>query len=127
MLFDEGNLLFARGDCAGRVSNLSGNGYLAHAIRNRKASTIEAKAIEPEGVQRYLESKFGDDLKAVRDAMTALAESLKPEKLRDDAFALYARFRPNIPEGLSGWGAKGELDHAFIRRMALARDSNRIA
>jgi hypothetical protein len=30
------------------------------------------------------------------------------------AFSLYERFRPVIPEGVRGWGAKGELDLDLI-------------
>lgn len=31
------------------------------------------------------------------------------------AYALYERFRPNIPPGRKGWGVKGELDLELIR------------
>jgi hypothetical protein len=30
----------------------------------------------------------------------------------------YEQFRPKIPEGVSGWGAKGELDWVLIRQLA---------
>jgi len=62
-------------------------------------AVIRAKAIEPKGVQDYLESKFGNDLIAVRAAMSALAKRLKPEELQREAFSLYEQFRPKIPEG----------------------------
>src|SRR6266446_804030 len=45
-------------------------------------AVIGGKAIESAGVQRYLESKFGDDLVAVRAAMSALAKRFKPEQLQ---------------------------------------------
>jgi len=34
--------------------------------------------------------------------------------LADQAFGLYERFRPAIPEGVRGWGVKGELDLGVI-------------
>jgi hypothetical protein len=65
--------------------------------------------IEPDSVRRYLEGKFGDDLAAVRKAMTKLARAYKPKELAEAAYPLYERFRPDIPEGQKGWGAKGIL------------------
>jgi len=68
------------------------------------------KPIAAEAVERYLESKFGPELEAVRMAMKALARSFKPAELAAAAFSLYERFRPEIPAGVRGWGAAGELD-----------------
>jgi hypothetical protein len=72
----------------------------------------------PESTQVYLESKFGEHLALVRGAMEELAQSMKPDVLAARAFALYAQFRPQIPEGVKGWGAKGELDTNIIRSLA---------
>jgi hypothetical protein len=80
-------------------------------------AVIKAKPIEPEGVERYLESKFGDALRDVRKAMTKLVNALKPDELAEKGFGLYEQFRPVIPEGVSGWGAKGELDLEQIRKL----------
>ena len=44
-------------------------------------AVMKSKPIEPEGVERYLESKFGDALAEVRKAMTQLANALKPDEL----------------------------------------------
>jgi hypothetical protein len=74
--------------------------------------------IDPDSVRRYLESKFGDDLKAVWSAMTKLAGAFKPGELAHNAYPLYERFRPAIPEGVKGWGAKGELDLGLVKRLA---------
>jgi hypothetical protein len=76
------------------------------------------RPIEPAGVERYLEGKFGEALESVRRAMEALAKSLKPAELAVKAFTLYERFRPEIPEGVRGWGAKGELSLDRIRELA---------
>lgn len=75
------------------------------------------KPIEPGGVERYLEEKFGEAFQTVRKAMQVLAKSLKPDELAVRAYALYERFRPAIPSGVRGWGAKGELDLELIRSL----------
>jgi hypothetical protein len=82
-------------------------------------AVIKSKPIEPEGVERYLESKFGDALLKVREAMRKLANTLKPDELAHKGFGLYEQFRPQIPDGLSGWGAKGELDIGLISELAI--------
>ena len=74
--------------------------------------------IDPDSVRRYLEEKFGDDLKAVRSAMQKLAKAYKLQQLAHDAYRLYERFRPAIPAGKKGWGAKGDLDLGLIGRLA---------
>src|SRR5262249_28391283 len=73
---------------------------------------------KPETVVRYLEGKFGDALKDAREAMTVLAKSLPKGELEATAFSLYEAFRPEIPRGTRGWGAKGVLDLAQVRAMA---------
>ena len=65
-------------------------------------AVIESKPIEPEGVERYLECKFGDALAEVRKAMTELANALKPDELAQRGLGLYEQFRPVIPEGVRG-------------------------
>jgi hypothetical protein len=79
------------------------------------------RPIEPGGVERYLEGKFGTDLKAVRAAMRNLAKSYKPKELAAIAYPLYERFRPAIPEGVRGWGARGVLDLKSMGRLAKAK------
>jgi len=74
--------------------------------------------IEPDGVRQYLMSKFGDDLRVVRGAIQRLAKSFKPKELAEAAFRLYERFRPAIPGGVKGWGAKGNLDVEVIEGLA---------
>jgi hypothetical protein len=81
-------------------------------------ATQRGKAIDPDSVQRYLEDKFGDDLDAVRSAMEKLAEVYKPKELAEQCYRLYEQFRPAIPSGTKGWGAKGDLDLVLIARLA---------
>jgi hypothetical protein len=81
-------------------------------------AVIKGKPIEPESIERYLESKFGQSLKAARVAMQDLAKAFRPDELSRNAFSLYESFRPSIPEGATGWGAKGTLDIDSIRLLA---------
>jgi hypothetical protein len=76
------------------------------------------KPIDPGGVERYLEGKFGDAFPDVREAMRALVKAFKPDRLAQESFRLYEEFRPRIPEGVAGWGAKGELDLNRVRALA---------
>lgn len=76
------------------------------------------KPSSPEGVQRYLEGKFGDDLERANSAMAKLAGSMPPQKLAAAAYKLYEEFRPSVPAGVSGWGAKGKLNLDAIKKLA---------
>jgi hypothetical protein len=78
----------------------------------------KGKPASAESAKRYLESKFGEALEDARDAMTALARSLPKGGLETSAFSLYEAFRPSIPPGTRGWGAKGVLDLGRIRALA---------
>ena len=80
-------------------------------------AVVKSKPIEPEGVERYLEGKFGDALPKARKAMEGLANALDPEELAQRGFSLYEQFRPKIPDGVSGWGATGELDLELVRKL----------
>jgi hypothetical protein len=79
------------------------------------------RPISPESVKTYLQSKFGDALDEVYDAMKGLAKSLTPSELAEKAYHLYERFRPEIPPGKRGWGASGKLDLEGIRKMAQSK------
>lgn len=81
-------------------------------------AVVKGRPVDPQAVAAYLETKFGDALRDVRRAMELLARSRRPEELADQAYALYERFRPAIPPGRRGWGAKGDLDLSLIRSLA---------
>jgi len=76
------------------------------------------RPISPDSVERYLHGKFGESFDRVRRVMTELARSLPPGVLADRAYALYERFRPEIPPGVRGWGAAGILDLNVVARLA---------
>ena len=42
--------------------------------------------------------------------MRRLARSMPARELAKRAYALYEEFRPEIPAGVCGWGAVGDLD-----------------
>ena len=81
----------------------------------------DGKADSPEAVERYLASKFGESLAAARTAMKALAAAFSRDELATKAYALYEKFRPSVPAGTTGWGAKGTLDLAAIAKLAPRR------
>ena len=75
------------------------------------------RAESPAAVERYLEQKFGASLPEVTAAMRSLARAFKPDRLATIGFSLYEQFRPEIPPGVRGWGAKGRLDLDRIREL----------
>lgn len=78
----------------------------------------KGELVKPESVARYLKSKFGDALDAVRAEMERLASRFPPEQLSHEGFHLYEQFRPEVPPDERGWGAKGVLDVGKIRGLA---------
>ena len=81
-------------------------------------ASIKGEAIHAGSVETYLKQKFKDDLDDTRAAMEKLAKAYTPKQLEGKAYDLYEKFRPEIPEGTKGWGAKGELDLTYIRSLA---------
>jgi hypothetical protein len=81
----------------------------------------DGKPMTAESVERYLAGKFETSLDAVREAFEALAASLPPGDLAARAFSLYESFRPEIPAGTRGWGAKGVLDLERVRALGAKR------
>ena len=81
-------------------------------------AAIKGEPIHAGSVESYLQKKFGDDLDEARAAMEKLAKAYTPKQLENKAYDLYEKFRPKIPEGTKGWGAKGELDLDYIRSLA---------
>ena len=79
-----------------------------------RAST-HGKAMIPESVEKYLAGKFGSHLDEASSAMIALARSIPVPEINRRAFGLYTKFRPEVPEGVEGWGAAGALSLDAIR------------
>ena len=89
-----------------------------HTDEGLRAVGKDQKPVEPASVEKYLKSKYGEALPAARAAMQKLAKSRPPEVLAEEAFHLYEAFRPGVPAGESGWGAKGMLSLKKIEGMA---------
>jgi hypothetical protein len=97
---------------------LCGRGIPAKNTDDGIRAVVKDKPVDPAGVQQYLKKKFGEDLDRVKEAMRDLAESFESEGLASRAYSLYEKFRPVIPRGKRGWGAKGDLDLDLIRSLA---------
>ena len=97
---------------------LLGRGIPAVKTPQGLRAAEKGKPIHAESVQTYLEQKFKEDLEEARKAMKKLAKAYPPKQLESKAYGLYEKFRPEIPEGKKGWGAKGELDLDYIRSLA---------
>lgn len=81
-------------------------------------ATTHGKAMSPPSVEKYIAGKFGTHLEEARAAMIALAKSIPASEINRHAFGLYTKFRPEIPEGVEGWGASGALSLDAIRQAA---------
>jgi hypothetical protein len=101
-----------------RMAELLGRAVPTVDTDDGPRATSKGDPIDPKSVQRYLEGKFRENLADVRAAMEDLANSFEPDELEDEAYGLYERFRPNVPEGTRGWGAAGELHLDLIRSLA---------
>jgi hypothetical protein len=97
---------------------LLGRGVPAVKTSKGLRATIKGEEIDAESVQKYLKQKFGEDLDETRSAMEKLAKAYPPKHLENEAYGLYEKFRPKIPEGTKGWGAKGDLDLDYIQSLA---------
>jgi hypothetical protein len=80
-------------------------------------ATVKGQPVDPASVRRYLERAFGRDFAAVQLALEALAKAYPPDQLAARAYTLYEQFRPAVPEGTKGWGAKGDLRLDAIRAL----------
>jgi hypothetical protein len=95
-------------------------GWAIPVIKTKEGlrAASQGEAIQAASVQRYLDSKFGESLPHVRNVMEALARAYPPRQLAAQAYPLYESFRPKIPEGTKGWGAKGVLNLSKIKALA---------
>jgi hypothetical protein len=98
-------------------------------VRTRKGlrALSRDRPIAPDGVEQYLEIKFGDALKLVRNAMKRLARSMSAPEIAAQADELYEKFRPKVPDGVPGWDAEGKLDLGRIERLGKAKPMRRRA
>jgi hypothetical protein len=95
-----------------------GRGVPALKTSQGLRAAIKGEQIDPQSVEKYLKQKFGEELDEAQKAMETLAKAYTPRQLGREAYGLYEKFRPKIPEGTKGWGAKGDLDLDYIRSLA---------
>lgn len=103
---------------AAKTVALLGRAVPVVKTREGLRAVASGEPLAPAAVEKYLSSKFGAALRPVREAMEALARSRAPAALAHEAYALYEAFRPEIPAGEAGWGAKGSLSLAAIKKLA---------
>jgi len=101
--------------------DVCGRGVPVKNTEDGLRAVVKDKPIDPDKVGKYLESKFGESLGAVRQAMEELADAYEPEALAEAAYGLYEKFRPQIAGGRRGWGQKGNLDLDVIRSLKPGR------
>ncbi|MBU0607317.1 MAG: hypothetical protein KKI08_05490 [Armatimonadetes bacterium] len=97
---------------------LCGRGVPCKHTADGLRAVVEDKAMEPETVEKYLKSKFGEALPEVLAAMRDLAAAYEPDELDETAYRLYEGFRPQITPGKAGWGQKGTLDLDTLAALA---------
>ena len=97
---------------------LLGRGVPAVKTPQGLRASIKGEEVDADRVQRYLQQKFGEDLDEARASMEKLAKAYTPKQLESKAYDLYEKFRPEIPEGKKGWGAKGDLDLEYLISLA---------
>ena len=73
------------------------------ALRAVKGDT----AIEPASVQRYLETKFGDELEIVVAALTDVSQSVSAQGTRPSSLSPVREVPPGSPCRKSGLGGEG--------------------
>jgi hypothetical protein len=82
-----------------------------------------ADGVPGSGRGGHIDNRGQDDVrKSIGVAVQKLAKAYRAQELAHDAYPLYERFRPDIPAGKKGWGAKGDLDLGLIGWLAKERD-----
>ena len=97
-----------------RTVHLLGRDVPVAEVKGGIRALEHGEPTSPRPARAYVERAFGDHLPVVRRAMERLAASLDPAELNRVGLRLYERFRPEVPAGNRGWGAKGVLDLACI-------------
>lgn len=115
----------------GRTEDAASMGVLGLSVPVRETADgvrgldKEGKVIEAGRVLRLLEAKFEDQLEPLRDEMDRVARTHSKDALAAGdghlAYELYTTFRPDVPDGRAGWGAKGNLDVALLRAASLTK------
>jgi len=90
----------------------------------RRAWIDDNKEQDPFYAWKYLQKRFGDGLGFVLKEMEIAAEEAGDD-LAFTAYQYYIHIRPDIPEGIKGWGAHGTLKISKLRDFYPIQKSNR--
>jgi hypothetical protein len=103
----------------------------ARRVKDGLQAVSENKLLAPGPIKAFLSKAFAHNWELARSAMEMLADAYEAEELGAECYNLYVRFRPNIQDGVKGWGQKGLLDLSFISGMLVRekqeRDQARLA
>jgi hypothetical protein len=88
-------------------------------LRVRKGQVYVGRDPKPKYLNEdMLKKKFGQRYDEVKQAFqTVECWADRSDELNTKAFHMYEEFRPTVKSGQSGWGKKGELDLAKVRRV----------
>lgn len=78
---------------------------------------LDSNPVPPSTAYTYIMNSLRQTAPFVMGAMHLLALSYEPRELNSKGFALYADFRPDIPDGAKGWGKRGEVKCQTILRL----------
>ena len=80
---------------------------------------VRFEKVSPKSMKSYFIRSFRDEgvLQNVSDALMKLARSYKKNDIGKNAYKLYEIFRPQIADGLQGWGQRGILYIDIITRL----------
>jgi hypothetical protein len=96
----------------------SARSYLLKSFdRKAAADGVDGKKVRGSSVAAEREKNLGMLLGALDLLFKSWSTSLNPTELDSKAWNWYVQVRPSVPDGVSGWGAKGELRLADILRL----------
>ncbi|GAB5368235.1 hypothetical protein AAMO2058_001301800, partial [Amorphochlora amoebiformis] len=104
-------------------------GVLGRAVPALKTETglrglrFSGDIVWPYAVQKYLENNFSDKLIHVRVAMQVAANRFSVSELTEsmgrNAYDLYTKIRPEVPDGVRGLGAQASFDCSALFTLSL--------
>ena len=82
--------------------------------KGNRLAILNGLTVKPSSVDYYFKQKFGGKLAETEEAMKELVNSFELDQLKEQAYDLYTRIRPEW----RGWGNDAALNLSMIRRMA---------
>mmetsp|Transcript_22265 Transcript_22265/g.35911 ORF Transcript_22265/g.35911 Transcript_22265/m.35911 type:complete len:439 (+) Transcript_22265:87-1403(+) len=96
-----------------------------HGLRGLRS---DGSTVFPKAVKKYFEAAFSDNYGAVRHCMKVVAQRFSEESLSQNlgrlGYDLYTSFRPQVPDGEAGWGAKATFDCKMLLNCEPASSSS---